>query len=80
MEEFEINVNGLTYKVIPKSFKDGTYSIIYEGEVYKSVRMDENEEWIEVQTETDLPVNKGDVDHINELGWAIENHIEYNIE
>ena len=45
MNEFEINVNGLDYLVCPKNFENGTYSILYEGDVYKTIHMDENEHW-----------------------------------
>ena len=80
MEEFGINVNGLDYKVILKNFKIGIYSIIYEGEVYKSIQMDENQEGVELDPKTGLPVTKSNVDHIIEFGLAIENHIEYKLE
>ena len=71
MNEFEINVNGLDYLVYPKNFENGTYSILYEGDVYKTVHMDENEHW-QVFAQTTDP----DLDLINEMGRAIENHYD----
>ena len=74
MEEFEINVNGLVYKVVLTNFKDGFYIIKFEGDVYTNIQMDENEQWVQVDPETGLPVTKEYVSHLNEIGIQIESY------
>lgn len=67
-EPFDIILSGLTYSVFPE--EDGMYTIFKEGAEFVKIQKDENEQWLKLDPETELPLFTED-EEVNQIGREI---------
>lgn len=67
-EPFDIELNGLIYSVFPE--EEEIYTIFKEGAEYVKIQKDEEEHWLKLDPETELPLFTED-DEVNQIGREI---------
>jgi len=67
-EPFDIELGPITYSVFPE--EDGIYTIFKEGIEYVKIQKDTEQQWIKLDSETELPTFQTD-DEINTIGKEI---------
>ena len=70
--------NGYEFDVIPN--EDGSYLIIIVGVEHRWIAQDENEVWVNVDFETQLPLVHEYDELVNDLGVQIESYYHYKNE
>ena len=80
MVAFDISVDGYTFSVISGSLEDGVELIFLDSIEYAWIQMNENEEWVEIDPETNLPVSSEYNEHLNAIGMQIEIYNHQNEE
>lgn len=71
-EPFDIELEGVIYSVFPE--EEETYTIFKEGVEHVKIQKDE-ESWIKLDAETDLPIFSEDIE-VNKIGKAIAEYSE----
>lgn len=71
-EPFDLELDGLLYSVFPE--EDDTYTIFKDGVEYIKIQKDE-ESWIKLDEETDLPIFTEDAE-VDKIGEAITAYSE----
>lgn len=71
-EPFDLELDGLVYSVFPE--EEDTYIIFKDGVEYVKIQKDE-ESWIKLDEETDLPIFTEDAE-VNKIGRAISAYSE----
>lgn len=71
-EPFDLELDGLVYSVFPE--EEDTYTIFKDGVEYVKIQKDE-ESWIKLDEETDLPIFTEDAE-VNKIGRAISAYSE----
>lgn len=71
-EPFDIELEGVIYSVFPE--EEETYTIFKEGVEHVKIQKDEDS-WIKLDAETDLPIFSEDIE-VNKIGKAIAEYSE----
>ncbi|HEY0899240.1 MAG TPA: hypothetical protein VGD90_07890 [Sphingobacteriaceae bacterium] len=67
-EPFDIDLNGMTYSVFPE--EEGIYTIFKDGLEYVKIQKDDEEHWLKLDPETELPLFTED-EEVNQIGREI---------
>lgn len=67
-EPFDIEIDGLIYSVFPE--EEDTFTIFRDGIEYIKIQKDNENQWLKLDDETDLPLFTENAE-VNKLGKAI---------
>jgi hypothetical protein len=67
-EPFDITLNEVIYSVFPE--EDEIYTIFRDGREYVKIQRDDNEQWLKLDPETELPLFTED-EEVNLIGREI---------
>jgi len=67
-EPFDIDLNGVTYSVFPE--EEGMYTIFKEGTEYVKIQKDDEEHWLKLDPDTELPLFTED-EEVDQIGREI---------
>lgn len=67
-EPFDIDLNGVTYSVFPE--EEGIYTIFKDGVEHVKIQKDDEEHWLKLDPETELPLFTED-EEVNQIGREI---------
>mgnify|MGYP003576694441 CR=1 FL=1 len=68
-EPFDIILNEIEYSVFPE--ENGIYTVFKDGVEYVKIQEDENDQWLKLDPETELPLFLPD-EEVNAIGREIK--------
>jgi hypothetical protein len=75
-EPFDLELGNITYSVFPE--EEDIYAIFKEGTEYIKIQKDNDEHWLKLDNDTELPLFTED-EEVNRIGRAIATYKESDI-